>query len=326
MKTSEKIKAQKALDRIQSGSFDELDVDSLLMGLRPYSGRYHLFREAADFVAHNDKRDKGLTNQSLEALYLSMKYFVEFVSPKKPLDISEPFPRYIKKLMKYQVDKCSAEELRQRFKVTPARLKSRIDTLFKDDPKSKTSLLRKSGLSNDTFLAIQHLLGFIGSHPAFTGTDVLNELVAVANMNGLGADEIAIREQQDILLLCLMLLMHKTKFNFGGVEDGECMISSATPSIPLGVVVGIKPPPVLISPSFGLLQVNGKVKVETAAGLVTVAYPVFTTPLLASDKCDASLFVVEEPLKEHPGFYLSTIAFDQPLTLTTARKLGVANV
>lgn len=325
MKTVERIKAQKAVDRIQSGNFDENDVDNLLMRLRAYSSGHSIFREAADFVAHNDARRQGLTTQSLYAFYLSFKYFVEYVSPKKPLDISQPFPRYIKHLMKCQVDKCKPEELRQRFHVTPERLKARIDTLFKEDAKADTATLRKPKVSYDTFLAVQHLLGFIGSHPAFTAVELINDLIAVLKRNKLTLNEVALRTQQHIVVLCFMLLIHQAKFDYGGVEPGACALSCESPSLPLGVVTGDAAPPPLVSTQFGTLQVSGLVKVKSQKGFVTVAYPVFTSKLQAAQHCDTSLFVVEEPHKEHPRFYVTRIAFDQPLILTADRKLGPAH-
>lgn len=142
MKAAEKAKAQKVIDKIQDGRFDENDIDNLFMRLRAYSGEHRVFREIADFVAHNDSRYKGMTNASLEAFYLSLQYFVDYPYQDKALDVSHPIPLYIKKLMKYQVDKCDPEQLRSEFKVTPERLKSRIDNYFRDDKKAKTTELQ----------------------------------------------------------------------------------------------------------------------------------------------------------------------------------------
>ena len=80
-----KEKAQKIVSRIESGKFDEIDVDSLLMLLRAFSNDHLIFREISDFVAHNDERKKGITTNSLEAFYLNLKYFIEYVSKKKEL-------------------------------------------------------------------------------------------------------------------------------------------------------------------------------------------------------------------------------------------------
>lgn len=78
MKLIEKIKAQKIVDKIQSNQFDENDIDGLFMRLRLYSKEQYIFKEIADFVAHNDARDRGLANKSLETMYPRMKYFIEY--------------------------------------------------------------------------------------------------------------------------------------------------------------------------------------------------------------------------------------------------------
>ncbi|MDH5356168.1 MAG: hypothetical protein OEY09_17130 [Gammaproteobacteria bacterium] len=100
MKPIEKAKAQKLLVKLESGNFDENDIDNLFMRLRAYSHGNRIFREVADFVAHNDERNKGVATESLEAFYLSFKYFLEYISPKKSLDIGSSFPLYVKKLMR----------------------------------------------------------------------------------------------------------------------------------------------------------------------------------------------------------------------------------
>ncbi|MEI8654298.1 hypothetical protein P4S57_17195 [Pseudoalteromonas sp. Hal273] len=140
MKGIEKSKAQKLILKIEKGQFDENDIDSLFMRMRAYSNKMPVFREIADFVAHNDQRDRGLANQSLETMYLRMKYFLEYNSPKKSLDISSPFPLWIKKLMVLQVNKFKESVLKEKFNVTQQRLKSRIENAFKDDKKIKQPL------------------------------------------------------------------------------------------------------------------------------------------------------------------------------------------
>ena len=86
MRANEKVKAQRVVEKIERGAFDDNDIDNLFMKLRAYSRGYHVFREVADFVAHPDARDQGLTNESLEAFSLIMRYFTEYLSPNVPLE------------------------------------------------------------------------------------------------------------------------------------------------------------------------------------------------------------------------------------------------
>ena len=107
----------------------------------------------ADFVAHNDSRDRGLANQALEAMYLSMRVFLEYNSPKKTLDLSQPFPLWVKRLMIFQVERCEEEVLKDRVNVTASRLKSRIDNSFKIDKKAKRATIFRSERSHfNTFI------------------------------------------------------------------------------------------------------------------------------------------------------------------------------
>jgi hypothetical protein len=183
MKGIEKNKAQKLIDKIQCGQFDENDIDNLLMRLRAYSSGFPIFREIADFVAHNDQRDRGVINQSLETMYLRMKFFLEYNSPKKSLDLSKPFPSWIKRLMKYQVDKCNEKDLIQKFNVRKERLKSRIDNGFKDNKSTNTTSLKDGKLSQDTVSAIQHVMSFISGNATFTQTEFIADFCKVIEEN-----------------------------------------------------------------------------------------------------------------------------------------------
>lgn len=325
MKGAEKAKAQKIVDRLQQGDFDENDVDNLFMRLRAFSMGYRVFREMADFVAHNEERDRGLTNQSLEAFYLSFRYFVEYVSPKKTLDIGQPFPLYIKRLMSYQLDKCKESDLRSQFNVTRQRLRARIDNLFQEDRRSGTAVLRRSTIGADTLGALRHLLGFIGSHPAFSDAELIDELIGVLRQNALVFDEAALRTRAPAVTLCAMLLLHNSRFSFGGVEPGTCSVSCEVPSVPLGVIVGGKAPEKLISDQYGRLQVSGTVTVESEKSAVKISYPVFMSSLLAHEHCAESLFTVEVVEPKHLSFYFGRVAFDQELCLGSDFKLAPTN-
>jgi hypothetical protein len=317
MKPSEKAKAQKIIEKIQAGGFDENDVDNLFMRLRAYSGDFRVFREAADFVAHNDARNQGLVNQSLEAFYLGFKFFLEYGHQQKELDVSKPIPLYIKKLMKYQVDKCKPEQLKKEFNVTPDRLKSRIDNYFKDDKKTKTTQLQQFKVRGQESIApIQHLLGFIGSLPAFTGDMLIKDLLAVLKHNKLVFDEGAITAQQPTIVICVMLLMHQSSHEFDGNAKGECRIAVEHPN----VVKGLGPEDGELA--FGELQVTGSVGcIRPDGSPFTVAYPVFQSGLKATDYCDESLFV-DQPVAEVPNLIRTEINLDGDLLLLESGKLG----
>ena len=74
MKKTERIKIQTVINKILSGNFNEIDIDNLFIKLREYSFGFPLFKEVADFVVHNNERDKGLTTHTLTYLFL-VSYF-----------------------------------------------------------------------------------------------------------------------------------------------------------------------------------------------------------------------------------------------------------
>lgn len=214
MKTIEKSKLQKSIQKIESGSFDENDIDNIFMKLRAYSTKFSVFREIADFVAHNDQRDRGLVNQALEHMYLSMRFFLDYQGEnKKKLDISESFPSWIIKLMKYQVEKIDEAILKDKFNVGKSRLISRIDNSFKIDKQKGTATYKDGKLSQITFEAISHCMSFISGTAKFTQEDLVDELVEVLAANHISYDEKLIREQANKITICTLLLFQHSTFN-----------------------------------------------------------------------------------------------------------------
>ncbi|WJV61896.1 hypothetical protein PCO87_18915 [Pectobacteriaceae bacterium C52] len=278
----------------------------------------------ADFVAHNDERDSGVATESLEAFYLSIKYFLEYVSPKKTLDIGTPFPLYVKKLMKYQIDKCKETELKENFNVNKARLKSRIDTIFSEDRKNEIAIMRKTKISADTFNTLQYILGFIGSHPAFDQDRVISELLEVIKANKLNVNEVEVLKHSGRIAACVMLLLHETTFEYRAHKKGYCKVSCDKTSIPYNqIFVDKDGSPVDHKESFGNLQVLGHVILEKDGKDLIVCYPLVIANLSVEDWCNDDMFIIEPITKDHPHYLHRKIAFDQALCFTDNGKIGV---
>lgn len=324
MKAAEKQKTLKTISRIENGEFDENDIDNLFMRLRAYSHGNAVFREIADFVAHNDRRTKGRTTDSLEAFYLSFRYFGEYVSPKRPLDIGAPFPLYIKKLMKYQALKVKEGDLKERFGFSRRRLLAKIDSTFSEDKKRGTASLKKGRLSQPTFQALQFLLSFIGSHPAYDQSAILSETMAVLHKNNLEFDQEKFLAQGDRLIVCILFLLHETEFEFGGPKPGYCRISCDKLSIAHNVrFIDDEGNPVEHSETFGNLQVQGHVVVAWNDSEITICYPLMVTDLDVEKWCDKSLFVVEPLSDQAPEYLCRKVQFDN-LTINGEGKLSAA--
>lgn len=293
----EKAKAQKIVAKIESGQFDDNDVDSLLMRLRAFCGNHKIFREVANFVAHNDARDRGTTTELLEAFYFNMRYFSEYAAKNTRLDASKPFPLYIKKLIKYQVDKCDAKELLNRFRVGKDRLKARIDSHFKEDKNSSTATLNGK-ISQETADALSYALGFINANYAFTGKEILDEIVSVIESNRIEFNEAAIRDQADKINICILSLMHNTKFSFSGDKIGSCEISCERPSVLkdarfIGENDQEIPAPVEAI-EHGNLHITGEVTVNFNGRDINIIFPVFTANHRTEDWCNQSIFRGEQ--------------------------------
>ena len=298
MKSVEKSKTQKLIAKIEAGDFDENDIDSLFMKLRAYSSGFSVFREIADFVAHNDSRDRGVANQALETMYLRMKYFLEYNSPKKTLDLSAPFPVWIKRLMKFQVSKCDNADLRAKFNVTSQRLISRIDNGFKEDKKNKVALYKQGKLSEDTFRAIQHVMSFISGNAAFGQEDLIDELIAVLAKNKISFDETAIRALSDKITVCILLLFHHSEFDFKGYKPGRSKVASEKESISHNVkFVDAHGNPVEHKESFGNLSIQGTITLDKEGKDLSIAHTIMSTNLAAKHWCSDELFSIE-PLSE----------------------------
>lgn len=323
MKLIEKNKAQKLVEKIQTNQFDENDIDSLFMRLRAYSKGKHIFREIADFVAHNDARDRGLANKSLETMYLRMKFFVEYNSPKKSLDISSKFPLWIKRLMLLQVDKFDEKSLKDKFNVSKQRLKNRIDIGFKEDKKAKTAILKKGKLSNDTFDAIQHVMSFLISQPAFTQEELISELISVIQTNGIELNQNLFLLQADKITLCTMLLLHNASFDFKGHQPGYTRIGCEKEAISFNTkFVDVNGNEVEHKETFGKLNINGYVVLDNNGVDVTMVHPLMQTDLDASHWCHENMFTVQPWSEDSPNHLCKKLTFSDGLHMTDTFQLS----
>ncbi|WP_429157928.1 hypothetical protein [Aeromonas veronii] len=322
IKPIEKAKAQKIISKIESGEFDENDIDNLFMKLRAYSQGKNIFREIADFVAHNDERDRGLANTSLETMYLRMKFFIEYNSPQKTIDISKEFPLWIKRLMLLQVDKFDDKVLRDKFNVTSQRLKTRIDNNFKENKKEKTAVIRDGKMSNDTLNAIQYIMSYLISKPAFTHDELIRELVDVISINSIPIDKESFILQSEKISLCIILLLHNATFDHKGHKPSYTKISSEKEFIPINThFIEQNNNTVIIKEQFGKINVNGYVVIRKDDRDVTISYPIMTTNLDAESWCEDSMFNIIALSEDNPSILYKKITFNDSLSISGNFKL-----
>ncbi|MDD1976965.1 hypothetical protein [Pseudomonas tussilaginis] len=292
MKLAEKVKAQKLLKNIESGSFDENDVEMLLMRLRPYAGDNHVFREAADFVAHNDERYKGLVNHSLDGIALSMKFFQEYgMDGKAPLDMTKEFPGYIKSFLLYQTDKYPEAELREKCSLSRRQAREIINDVIKNSPTAGYCVL-KENLKPKKLELLRLLFSMVISKPVFTRGQFLSELKRVVYENDIELDEAKFDAQADAIIVLFALLIHEVPFKLSFGCNAVCH---------LYVYEQDQNPTVRISGTCNLGE-----------GLVGVSCSVFDTELPAAKILSESLLVRREVA---PGYNITSYDLNRSLHL-----------
>ncbi len=322
MKPIEKAKAQKLINKIQSGQFDENDIDNLFMRLREYSQGFLVFREIADFIAHPKERNQGMINKSLEGFYLSMKFFILYNSANQKLDIFNPFPLWIKTLMLYKVDRCDENILIEKYNVRKARLKIRIGKGFKDNKKNKTTSIVEGKLSQETLEAISFVMSFIYGNSTFTQEQLIDEVIGVIKQNKLNYVYDDFIKHSNCLVLSTLLLLHNATFNFKGYKAGYCQIHPEKESISYkNKFVDVDGNPVEIEQSFGKLCVYGSVILNKDGQDLTVSHTIMSTNLDVEKWCDDSLFEIEPLTDKTPDYLVKRIKFKDNLSMSKSCKL-----
>ncbi len=275
MKSIDKKKTQKLIEKIESGDFDYNVVDSLFMLLRAYSNGYPIFREFSDFVAHNDERNRGMVKSSLEYMYLSIKFAQEYPYKNRNLNISDPFPSWIKKLMIYQIDKINEKILRSNYNYDKTQLTNLINRIFSIIKGKQLVQLIDNKMSIQKYVVIRFLLSFIDIHPTFSQNQVLTNVIEVVKKNGLIISESAFLKNKNKFFLNLIILLHHTKYKYGDQQIGYSIIECHG-----GNDIESK-----------LIQVSGIFNIDDDT---TIVFKILTTDLTASDYVDKNILENEE--------------------------------
>ncbi len=285
MKLDEKLKARRALAKIEDGTFDENDLEILMIRLRPYAQDCRIFREAADFVAHNDERNKGLVNESLDAFALSFKYFQEFLKTgENLLPIFDDFPNYVKNLLLYQVGKFSDEDIKERLSMTRHQLRELVRDVVRKGSKPGTCTVRQS-TKQRKIDALGVLLGTIIAKPVFSRAEFMSDLKRVIHINGLELDDEKFTAQESKIVLLFSLLMHRVVFAISEGGSAVCNLRAED----------------------DVLKIFGTCEIPNTPP--KVAYCVFDTEIIASQVVDREL--VQEGAV--PGVSVPVLQLDRPL-------------
>lgn len=280
MKDAERIKAKKAVDRIQTGDFDELEVESLFMRMRAYSGGNKVFLEAADFVAHNDARNRGIINNSIDAIYLNVKFQNEF-SEEKKLYLDRPFPEYVLRLLRYQLASFTNLELREGIGVSRGAIRAFLNNGFIEADNKGFLIAKDLPLKESDINIVIFLLSRLVIGPAFSPEVLVNQLVKVMLLNRVPFSEPLFRANKNAIVLCFALLTHRAEFYLSAGGRGYSEITVADDSM-IMLVDGVFAPINCV----GEVVVRAKCLFNFGHGDIYISFIVFSTGLLAKDVCD----------------------------------------
>lgn len=315
-------KLNQTIGRIQSGQFDANDIDNLLMKLRPYAGTGRIFLEVAHFVAHPDARDRGIAQESMTAFADSMRYFMEYVSEKRPLDLGAPFPAYIYRLFLSQIRLSDERRLKAEFRMSHASLIKKIESNFSVDKKAGTCSLRTDKGGIELIAALQYVTSFIYSRPSFHIHNFHQELKKVMRAQGVNFDEQAWDAQNDRISLAILCLMSNTTFVLADGSPATCKLEtenhfrilSGQRRLPIGTVTS-EPS------SFGNLMILGEVTIKGRKGPLRVSFPLITTDLNPHQRCDPSLFLRDHTPNELGEYGVEIINLAADMSLSQEFKL-----
>jgi len=242
----------------------------LLMRLRGYSGKFWIFREAADFVAHNDTRSRGLVNESLDAFSLNVRFFLLYPWANVDFDFDMPFPSFVRVLLLRQLKKFSDKELLEAVGSSRAGIKKKIENHIKKSGEA-SCIFDVHKLKNSDYVAFAYLLERMRVEPVFSPDDLVSEIFGVLASNDISYDDCAFLRQKPKFILCFALLLHDTKYGLTDDVVGSCR--------------------------FGFDEIDGDNYLVVAASFdvavkgasVSMVHTVFETGLILEEVCGESL-------------------------------------
>lgn len=315
-------KLNQIIERIQSGRFDANDVDNLLMKLRPYAVRNSAFFEVANFVAHSDARDRGLAQQSITAFADSIRFFQEYTSESRPLNIAEPFPPYIYRLFLSQAHLADERELKAEHRMSRATLARKIESNFTVDKKAdKCSARGKIGI--ELIAALSYVIGFIHSRAAFHLADFHKELKDVMRSQKVNFNPLAWDAQSDRISLAVLCLVSNTEFVLSNGDEASCRLGTGTDFRVLSGQRRLPNGGVTSEPtSFGSLIVVGEVTVGRGdKGSFNLLFPLIDTNLDPHEHCDPKLFLTNQSPDGAGDCEIESIDFAKDMSLSADFKL-----
>lgn len=225
MKLGERKKIETILQRIQSNSFDDIDVDTLFSRLRDYASPDSALREVGHYLAHNRERNQGITTQELSSFWLTVRFYVEYHQKKRHIDVYN-LPLWIKEYILFQAKRLDQTMLQSDLGMSGKRLTDRIKSKFKDHKSLGITKYRHPTVSEKDAKLINYLLMKILIKPVFDVDDVFEDLITILKKLNLNFDISLLSKQRDKISLCIMYIVDNTTFILSDNSKAECNITS----------------------------------------------------------------------------------------------------
>ncbi|TYX08438.1 hypothetical protein FCG74_007570 [Klebsiella pneumoniae] len=225
MKPSELNKLNDLIERIESGIFDCNSVDSVFIKMREFSGKNNLFKEVANFIAHNKERDEGIISEHTTANFLKFKFILSKEMKGQQLDVVKGFPAWIYSLVMIQISELDEGECKSKYNKTKSGLRERVRQMFT----VKDGICKVKGeIKRNDFNTFTSLLDSftIRGEGVFTIDDLFDEMVLCLKQNNISFSDEKLREQKDKIILSIFLLMHNTEFKFKQTLSARIVITA----------------------------------------------------------------------------------------------------
>lgn len=240
MKPSESFKIQQLVSKIENKTFDYHCIDLILIKLREFSGENHVFYEISNFIAHNKERNEGKFSDYTNANFLKFMFFMKYTSNKEQLDIVNGVPFWVSDLVFLLISEMSEAECQKKFRKSKASIKERIrqkfsvkDKVFSAKPNAKRVDFDNLGIILSSFV--------VHSGNVFHPDDFFDEFVSCLRENGIMFSEDTIRESRNEILMCVLLLLHRTNFKFKSLSSASISISEENGNLSLSATLKLEP-------------------------------------------------------------------------------------
>ena len=245
MKPSESFKIQQLVSKIENKTFDYHCIDSILIKLREFSGKNRVFHEVSNFIAHNKERNEGKFSDFTNANFLKLMFFMKYNYNKEKIDIVKGVPFWVSDLVFLLISEMSEAECQKKFRKSKAGIKERIrqkfsvkDQVFSAKPNAKRVDFDNLGTILSSCV--------IHSGNVFHPNDFFDEFISCLRENGIMFSEDVVRESKDEILMCVLLLLHRTHFKFKSLSSASISISEENGNLSLSATLKLEPVNVII--------------------------------------------------------------------------------